>query len=281
VLGDVNDTEAERHAIRCRAVSKRFAGVVALEDVSLDVHAGEVAALIGPNGAGKTTLFNCITGALHPDQGEIWLGGTRIERSRSVRIARMGLARTFQNLRMFKGLTAYESVLAASGGRRRLLESGGSDLAPRPAYAFPSDRRGRALAALKLVALEDRADLEVSRLGLVEQRRLEIARALALQPRVLLLDEPAAGTTPREALDLVDLIRSLNQRVGLTVLLIEHTMAFVMECADRIHVLYFGQLMTSGTPAEILADEAVRSAYLGTRLTHHRPPATSPDPVVS
>jgi branched-chain amino acid transport system ATP-binding protein len=272
----MNGTEADECVIRCRDVSKRFAGVVALDDLSLDVHAGEVAALIGPNGAGKTTLFNCITGALHPDDGEIWLGDKRIERSRSVRVARMGLARTFQNLRMFNGLTAYESVLAATARVGKLFES--RDRSPRPAYDFPGDRRGRALAALELVALEDRADLPVSRLGLVEQRRLEIARALALQPRVLLLDEPAAGTTPREALDLVDLIRKLNDDVGLSVLLIEHTMAFVMECADRVHVLYFGKLMTSGTPDQILADDAVRGAYLGTRIGDDRAISTA-DPV--
>jgi branched-chain amino acid transport system ATP-binding protein len=256
-------SEQERAAISCRAVSKRFAGVVALENVSLEIGAGEIAALIGPNGAGKTTLFNCITGALHPDSGEIWLGEQRIERRRSVSIARLGLARTFQNLRMFAGLSAYESVLAAAG-RRQLLARRGSS--PSSRFGFPSSPRGRALAALEAVGLRDRADVDVSKLGLVEQRRLEIGRALALEPRVLLLDEPAAGTTPREALELVALIRRLNTETGLTVLLIEHTMAFVMECAAIVHVLYFGRLMRSGTPDEIVADTEVRNAYLGARI---------------
>jgi branched-chain amino acid transport system ATP-binding protein len=258
----VQKSSEKRAAISCRAVSKRFAGVVALEDVSLEVSEGEIAALIGPNGAGKTTLFNCITGALHPDAGEIWLGDRRIERRRSVTIARLGLARTFQNLRMFAGLSAYESVLAAVGRHERLR--GQEPDAKR--FRFQPSPRGRALAALEAVALTQRADVEVSKLGLVEQRRLEIARALALGPRVLLLDEPAAGTTPREARELVDLIRGLNTTTGLTVLLIEHTMAFVMECAAIVHVLYFGRLMRSGTPAEILADQEVRTAYLGTRI---------------
>ena len=133
-------------------------------------------------------------------------------------------------------------------------------------FAFPNSARGRALAALDAVGLRDRADVDVSKLGLVEQRRLEIGRALATEPRVLLLDEPAAGTTPREALDLVALIRRLNAETGLTVLLIEHTMAFVMECAAVVHVLYFGRLMRTGTPAEILDDLEVRNAYLGARV---------------
>jgi len=271
----VQASEQRSTAISCRAVSKRFAGVVALEDVSLQIARGEIAALIGPNGAGKTTLFNCITGTLHPDSGEIWLGDERIERRRSVTIARLGLARTFQNLRMFKGLSAYESVLAAAG--RRWLGHQRRSSAPSP-FGFPASPRGRALAALEAVGLRDRADADVSKLGLVEQRRLEIGRALATEPRVLLLDEPAAGTTPREALDLVALIRRLNSETGLTVLLIEHTMAFVMECAAVVHVLYFGRLMRSGTPAEILADSEVRNAYLGARVarsdeTRRRPHA--------
>ena len=253
--------------ISCRSVSKRFSGLVALENVSLDVGAGEIAAVIGPNGAGKTTLFNCITGTLRPDRGEIWLEDRRIDRRRSVTVARRGLARTFQNLRMFKGLSAFESVLvAAGGGWRQSLHMGSSRRAPGSRFGFPADARGQALAALRLVSLEHRLDTEVSELALVEQRRLEIARALALQPRVLLLDEPAAGATPREALELVDLIRQLNEQVGLTILLIEHTMAFVMEAATTVHVLYFGKMMRSGTPDEILADEAVRSAHLGTRI---------------
>lgn len=258
-------SEERRIAISCRAVSKRFAGVVALEDVSLQIARGEIAALIGPNGAGKTTLFNCITGTLHPDSGEIWLDDKRIERRRSVSIARLGLARTFQNLRMFTGLSAYESVLAAASRPRLGWRRESSTPSP---FAFPNSPRGRALAALDAVGLRDRADVDVAKLGLVEQRRLEIGRALATEPQVLLLDEPAAGTTPREALDLVALIRRLNRETGLTVLLIEHTMAFVMECAAIVHVLYFGRLMRSGTPAEILADLEVRNAYLGARVAH-------------
>jgi branched-chain amino acid transport system ATP-binding protein len=247
----------ESSILRCEHVSKHFGGVAALDDVSLSVKSHEVTALIGPNGAGKTTLFNCLAGAMSPDQGSVWFKGQRIDGRRPSTIARLGLVRTFQNLRMFAQLTAFESVLA-SASWRRATGVNHSNLLRLGSYS-----RRVALEALASVGLDAKANVLASRLALVEQRRLEIARALATGPSLLLLDEPAAGTTPRESEQLADLIRQLVTDHSMTVVVIEHTMSFVMRVAGIVHVLNFGHLIRSGAPQAIASDAEIREIYFG------------------
>lgn len=246
--------------LRCVDVGKSFRGVHALESISISVEWGEIAAVIGPNGAGKTTLFNCICGNITPDSGRILLGELDITGRSPSNVAHLGIARTFQNLRMFEGLTAFESVLASlrtrhdSGGQRRWRER---------------LRRGRggkareALELLEVVGIAGKANNLASELALVEQRRLEVARALATHPQLLLADEPAAGSTPAEARELEDLFRRLVEDRALTIVLIEHTMSFVLSVASVVHVLDFGRIVRSGSPSEIRADDEVRRLYVG------------------
>lgn len=239
----------------------KFGGVTALNEVNLHVSEGEIAALIGPNGAGKTTVFNIVTGYYTPASGDVLLDGEAITGLRPYKIARKGLGRTFQNIRLFGDMTALENVATAADA---LNKSGlvGS------LFGVPRSRRDEkksldtAMELLTFIGLDHRAHQMAKNLPYGDQRRLEIARALALNPKVLLLDEPAAGFNPQEKVELGDLIGKIRDR-GFAVLLIEHDMSLVMKISDRISVLDFGQKIAEGKPAEIQNNQRVIDAYLG------------------
>jgi branched-chain amino acid transport system ATP-binding protein len=238
-----------------------FGGVTALNKVNLHVNEGEIAALIGPNGAGKTTVFNIVTGYYTPTSGNVIVDGESVLGLRSYQIARKGLGRTFQNIRLFGDMTAAENVATAADS---LNKSGlvGSLL------GLPRSRRDEAASMekahelLKFIGLDHRALQMAKNLPYGDQRRLEIARALALNPKVLLLDEPAAGFNPQEKVELGQLIRKIRDR-GFAVLLIEHDMSLVMDISDRVSVLDFGQKIAEGTPSEVQNNQRVIDAYLG------------------
>jgi branched-chain amino acid transport system ATP-binding protein len=238
-----------------------FGGVTALNKVNLHVNEGEIAALIGPNGAGKTTVFNIVTGYYTPTSGNVIVDGESMLGLRPYQIARKGLGRTFQNIRLFGDMTAVENVATAADA---LNKSGlvGS------LFGVPRSRRDekasmeKAHELLRFIGLDHRALQMAKNLPYGDQRRLEIARALALNPKVLLLDEPAAGFNPQEKVELGELIRKIRDR-GFAVLLIEHDMSLVMDISDRVSVLDFGQKIAEGTPAEIQNNQRVIDAYLG------------------
>ena len=224
-------------------VTRRFGGVVAVDDVSFDVDEGEIVGLIGPNGAGKTTMFNLITRLYKPDSGDIAFDGESLLRTPPHGVVRRGIARTFQNVELFRSMTVLEHVLTGRHVRR-------------------GERRAREL--VDYLGLDGLAHREAVQLPFGTQKRVELARALASGPRLLLLDEPAGGLNHEEVGELGDLIRGLRKDFDLTILLVEHHMGLVMGVADRVHVLDFGRLIASGTPAEVQGDRAVIEAYLGT-----------------
>jgi ABC-type branched-subunit amino acid transport system ATPase component len=242
-------------------VRRSFGGLRAVDGVRFQVGAGEVHGLIGPNGAGKTTLLNLVSGLLRPTGGAIALDGRRIDRLATHRIAALGITRTYQNIRLFPALSAADNVLIGAHLRRtdplwrRML------FLPGVARA-EADARAGALALLARVGMEGRAGERASNLSDGEQRRVEIARALASGPRVLLLDEPTAGMNPAEVASIAALIRDVA-RSGHSVLLVEHNVKLVMDVCDRITVLNFGRVIADGAPVEVAADPAVIAAYLG------------------
>ncbi len=244
-------------------LTKSFKGLQAVDGYRLRLAAGEILGIIGPNGAGKSTVFNLLTGHLRATSGAVRFRGQDITRLPPERIARLGIGRTFQNIRLFSGLTVLENVVCASQLHRR------SALAP-VLLSWPSFRRtegelaASALEQLRLFGLEDRAALPATSLPYGDQRRLEIVRALALHPTLLLLDEPTAGMSAQESLRVLELIRRIREQYRLTIVLVEHNMPLVMRLCERLQVLNYGQIIAEGTPEQVRADPRVVESYLGT-----------------
>jgi branched-chain amino acid transport system ATP-binding protein len=251
-----------------RALARRFGGLVAIDNLDLDILRGTVHALIGPNGAGKSTAVNLLSGELQPSSGTILLDGTKLTGRPPHAVAKAGIARTFQNGRLFGRLSVVENVLIGADSRHRssLL----SAVTRSPTFRTEeAQMRAEAMSFLDKLDMIADADRPVSTLSYGKQRKLEIARALILRPKVLLLDEPAAGLNSGEVDGLIDLIGELR-RERLTILLIEHNMGLVMRLADRISVLNFGKKIAEGTPQEISGSEPVIEAYLGRKAAHAR-----------
>ena len=242
--------------------TKRFGGLIAVKDLTMSLSQGDLYGLIGPNGAGKTTVFNLITGVYTPDGGSISLDGTVIHRHKPSAIARLGMSRTFQNIRLFQSMTVLENVKLARHLRKK---QGLFDALARTRQLSEEEREieHESMELLKIFHLDARAHELASTLPYGSQRRLEIARALATKPKVLLLDEPAAGMNPQESLELMRLIRWSRDQFKITILLVEHNMQVVMGVCEEIHVLDHGETIAHGTPEEIRKHPKVLAAYLG------------------
>lgn len=243
-------------------LTKNFGGLTAVGDVTMHLNEGELVGLIGPNGAGKTTLFNLLTGVYEPSEGSVTLDGTLLNGKKPYKIASLGLSRTFQNIRLFKDMTVLENVLVGMANQNKpyLLSS---FLRLPKFYQSEDALRQKAMELLVIFDLEGDAETLAKNLPYGQQRRLEIVRALATQPKILFLDEPAAGMNPQETAELTQLIRKIKEEFNITIMLIEHDMSLVMEVTERIYVLEYGRLIAHGTPDEIKTNQRVIEAYLG------------------
>jgi ABC-type branched-subunit amino acid transport system ATPase component len=255
------DVAVGQTLLRVDDVTVRFGGLVALDAVSFDIRRGEILGLIGPNGAGKTTCFNAMTGVYRPTSGRVLLEDKPLGKASRHGITQLGIARTFQNIRLFGEMTALENVVVGTDARHRTSLLGALVRSPRH-HREEKAAIEKAMALLEFVGIADRAADRAKNLPYGYQRRLEIARALATEPKLLCLDEPAAGFNPAEKEELMGLIRTIRDD-GYTVLLIEHDMKLVMGVTDRIVVLEFGKKIAEGEPAEIRENPAVIAAYLG------------------